>query len=60
MSHLKKIRYIICNNGQGKKVPNLFSNALQKEKSQMMMKKELLKRNPGLIGNYSKTILSQD
>ena len=60
MPHLKKVRYIICNTGQGKKVPYLFPNGLQKEKSQMMMKKKLLKRKSELIGNSLKTILSQD
>ena len=52
------VYYLQC--WTGKKVPNLFPNGLQKEKSQMMMKKQLLKRNSELIGDSSKTILSQD
>ena len=60
MPHLRKIRYIILDIGQGKKVPNLFPNGLQKERSQIMMKRQLLKRNLELIGNSLRTILNQD
>ena len=44
MPSQRKIRSTILDIGQEKKVPNLYPNGLQKERSQMMMKRKLPKR----------------
>ena len=49
MPHLSKIRYIILDIGWEKKVPNLVPNGLQRERSQMMMKRTLLKGSLELL-----------
>ena len=59
MPCLRKLRYIILAIEWEKKVPNLFPNGLQRERSQMMRKRQLLKRNLEPIGNSLKTILNQ-
>ena len=59
MSSQRKIRSTVLDIGWEKKVPNLFPNGLQKERSQMMMKRKLPKRNLGLIGISLKTMLNQ-
>ena len=40
----RKIRSTILDIGQERKVPNLFPNVLQKERSQMMKKRQLPKK----------------
>ena len=53
-----KIRSTILDIGWERTVPNLFPNGLQKERSQMMKKRQLPKRNIRLIGNCLRTKLN--
>ena len=59
MPSQRKIKSTILDIAWEKTVPNLFPDGLQKERSQMMMKRKLPKRNLRLNGNSSKTMLNQ-
>ena len=53
-------RYIIFVTGWEKKVQNLFPNGPQKVKLQMVIQRQCQKRSSKHIGNFSRTIQSQD